>query len=89
MWEHVSDSARDLLKHMLVVDPSQRWTAEELLEHLWFQVRAGEEGGATLEPGPEEGAGAGEEEGGYMPVPSSNASLWVRVWAGCRRRPRR
>jgi len=32
------DSAKDMLAHMMVVDPSQRWTARQLLSHPWFQV---------------------------------------------------
>ncbi|XP_068268561.1 serine/threonine-protein kinase Chk2 isoform X2 [Nyctibius grandis] len=37
-WKHVSDTALDLVKKLLVVDPSKRLTTEEALEHPWLQV---------------------------------------------------
>lgn len=36
-WKHVSDMALDLVKKLLVVDPSKRLTTEEALEHPWLQ----------------------------------------------------
>ncbi|RMC05863.1 hypothetical protein DUI87_17406 [Hirundo rustica rustica] len=36
-WKHVSDMALDLVKKLLVVDPSERLTTEEALEHPWLQ----------------------------------------------------
>ncbi|NXN96759.1 CHK2 kinase, partial [Rhinopomastus cyanomelas] len=36
-WKHVSDVALDLVKKLLVVDPSKRLTTEEALEHPWLQ----------------------------------------------------
>jgi serine/threonine protein kinase len=38
--EHVSPGARDLLKKMLVVDPTKRITMKELLRNSWFNSRA-------------------------------------------------
>ncbi|CBN78657.1 myosin light chain kinase [Ectocarpus siliculosus] len=35
-WRGVSAPAQDLVRRMLVVDPAQRWTAGELLEHPWL-----------------------------------------------------
>ncbi|GLE11626.1 hypothetical protein PINS_up024161 [Pythium insidiosum] len=35
-WDDVSDDAKDLIRKMLVVDPTQRWTAEQLLKHKWI-----------------------------------------------------
>ncbi|CAN0079033.1 unnamed protein product [Ectocarpus fasciculatus] len=35
-WLGVSAPAQDLVRRMLVVDPAQRWTAGELLEHPWL-----------------------------------------------------
>eukprot|EP00636_Phaeomonas_parva_P015134 CAMPEP_0118880926 /NCGR_PEP_ID=MMETSP1163-20130328/20453_1 /TAXON_ID=124430 /ORGANISM="Phaeomonas parva, Strain CCMP2877" /LENGTH=358 /DNA_ID=CAMNT_0006817527 /DNA_START=148 /DNA_END=1221 /DNA_ORIENTATION=+ len=32
-WDHVSESAKDLIDHMLVVNPRKRYTAEEVLAH--------------------------------------------------------
>lgn len=39
IWCAVHDSAKDMLTHMLVVNPSERWTAKKLLQHPWFTVR--------------------------------------------------
>jgi len=36
-WENVSKSARDLVKNMMLYDPSQRCTALEALNHPWIQ----------------------------------------------------
>jgi serine/threonine protein kinase len=38
VWAEVHDSAKDMLSHMMVVDPAQRWTARKLLQHKWFEV---------------------------------------------------
>ena len=35
-WDDVSDTAKDLIGHLLVVDPSQRYTAEQALQHPFF-----------------------------------------------------
>jgi serine/threonine protein kinase len=37
-WDHISDSAKDLLRQMLVLDQNCRITAEEALEHPWIRV---------------------------------------------------
>ncbi|KAG9406675.1 hypothetical protein AC1031_002995 [Aphanomyces cochlioides] len=36
-WDHVSDSAKDLINHMLVVDAKKRFTAEDVLNHPWVK----------------------------------------------------
>ncbi|XP_007890255.1 ribosomal protein S6 kinase alpha-6 isoform X3 [Callorhinchus milii] len=38
-WDTVSDAAKDLLSHMLHVDPHQRFTAEQVLKHPWIACR--------------------------------------------------
>jgi serine/threonine protein kinase len=38
-WEQISDSAKDLVKQMLVVDPNNRITVEEALNHPWIRVK--------------------------------------------------
>ncbi|XP_048370712.1 ribosomal protein S6 kinase alpha-6 [Sphaerodactylus townsendi] len=38
-WDTVSDAAKDLLSHMLHVDPHQRYTAEQVLKHSWITCR--------------------------------------------------
>jgi serine/threonine protein kinase len=40
-WEQISDSAKDLVRKLLTVDPKQRYTAEQVLKHPWIA------GGAT------------------------------------------
>lgn len=35
-WDHVSDEAKDLISKLLVVDPEERLTAREALEHPWM-----------------------------------------------------
>ncbi|XP_059192342.1 serine/threonine-protein kinase Chk2 [Centropristis striata] len=36
-WRHVSDQAKDMVRKLLVVDPSKRMTIEEALQHTWLQ----------------------------------------------------
>lgn len=35
-WDHVSNSAQDLVSHLLTVDPEKRYTIKELMEHPWI-----------------------------------------------------
>lgn len=35
-WKGVSDTAKDFIKKLLMVDPSQRLTADAALEHPWL-----------------------------------------------------
>ena len=44
-WQGVSDSARDFINKLLVIDPSQRMTAEQALQHPWLATDAAEKGG--------------------------------------------
>ena len=36
-WAYISDEAKDLIRHLLVKDASQRYTAEMVLNHPWVQ----------------------------------------------------
>jgi serine/threonine protein kinase len=36
-WSGVSDSAKDLVKKLLVVDVKMRYSAEQVLKHPWMQ----------------------------------------------------
>lgn len=36
-WSHISDQAKDVVRKLLVVDPSKRMTIEEALQHPWLQ----------------------------------------------------
>lgn len=35
-WDDVSDTAKDLIKSILIVDPLKRPTAEQILSHPWI-----------------------------------------------------
>lgn len=37
-WNHISESAKDLVRLMLAKDPNNRLTVEEALEHPWISV---------------------------------------------------
>jgi serine/threonine protein kinase len=34
-WDVISDMAKDLIKHILVVDPTQRYDGDQILAHPW------------------------------------------------------
>ncbi|KAF8843191.1 Pkinase-domain-containing protein [Paxillus ammoniavirescens] len=34
-WDDISSSAKDLIEHLLCIDPAQRYTIDEFLEHPW------------------------------------------------------
>ncbi|XP_068457777.1 serine/threonine-protein kinase Chk2 isoform X1 [Clinocottus analis] len=36
-WRHVSDQAKDVVRKLLVVDPSSRMSIQEALQHPWLQ----------------------------------------------------
>lgn len=36
-WAFISNSAKDLIAHMLVRDPTKRFTADQVLQHKWIQ----------------------------------------------------
>ena len=38
-WENISDDAEDFVKHLLVVHPKQRMTAEQAMKHPWIEQR--------------------------------------------------
>lgn len=37
VWESISNGAKHLVSHLLVVDPTKRYTAKQSLEHLWLR----------------------------------------------------
>ena len=39
-WEHISPSAMDFIKHLIVVDPEKRLSATEALQHPWIRLGA-------------------------------------------------
>jgi len=47
-WSTVSDNAKDFIKRLLVVEPSERMTAEQALEHDWITTELGEDGSKAL-----------------------------------------
>ncbi|XP_024927745.3 calcium-dependent protein kinase 26 [Ziziphus jujuba] len=36
-WDHISESAKDLIRKMLCTDPSRRLTAQQVLDHSWMK----------------------------------------------------
>ncbi|XP_011932662.1 PREDICTED: ribosomal protein S6 kinase alpha-6 isoform X5 [Cercocebus atys] len=38
-WDNISGGAKDLLSHMLHMDPRQRYTTEQILKHSWITHR--------------------------------------------------
>ncbi|KAI0347047.1 Pkinase-domain-containing protein [Trametopsis cervina] len=40
-WDPISPTAKDLITHLLCVDPSQRYTIEEFLNHPWCKAAPG------------------------------------------------
>jgi len=44
-FSDVSDTAKDLINHLLVPDPKLRWTAEQALKHEWLKGEKIPEGG--------------------------------------------
>jgi calcium/calmodulin-dependent protein kinase I len=43
VWDDISDSAKDLIRNLLVKDPSKRFTASHCLEHAWVRGSAANE----------------------------------------------
>ena len=39
-WEHVSDGAKDLIRNLLVTDPTRRFSATDALNHAWIRADA-------------------------------------------------
>ncbi|KAF9146850.1 hypothetical protein BGX30_005060 [Mortierella sp. GBA39] len=40
-WDEISDEAKDLITHLLCVDPNERYTIDQFLAHPW--IKAGEQ----------------------------------------------
>ncbi|KAI0033805.1 kinase-like domain-containing protein [Vararia minispora EC-137] len=40
-WDDISASAKDLITHLLCVDPAERYTIDEFLTHPWIKERSG------------------------------------------------
>lgn len=39
-WDNISDSAKDLISHLLAPNPSQRYSTQEILQHPWLNGSA-------------------------------------------------
>jgi serine/threonine protein kinase len=40
-WKHVSEQAKDLIRHMLDVNPATRYTVDQVLAHPWMRGQGG------------------------------------------------
>jgi len=49
--KNLSPSAKDLLSHLLDVNPSRRYTAEQALDHAWVTGKAAPKGNLLASPG--------------------------------------
>ena len=38
VWQYVSEEARDLVRRLLELEPSRRFTIDEVLAHPWLKV---------------------------------------------------
>ena len=36
LWEPISDAAKDFIRHLLVLNPAERYTAQQALQHYWL-----------------------------------------------------
>ncbi|XP_068616802.1 serine/threonine-protein kinase Chk2 [Brachionichthys hirsutus] len=86
-WRHISDQAKDVVRKLLVVDPSERMTIEEALSHTWLQDPAIVATAQRLmRPNKDEGdrsaAVATEEEGGAEEETESGRSSRKRRHEG-------
>lgn len=55
-WRNISDRAKDVVRKLLVVDPTKRMTIEEALQHPWLQDDEMLRTAQTLMYPPDEGA---------------------------------
>jgi len=37
-WDHISKEAKDIIRHLLIVNPKERLTATEAIHHAWFST---------------------------------------------------
>jgi len=49
-WSGMSEDSKTLIKQMLQLNPRQRFTAEQALNHAWIKDKAAKASGATLAP---------------------------------------
>ena len=47
-WDGVSEGAKDLIRHLLVLDPTDRFSMTQVLSHEWMRGMAGQE--VTVSP---------------------------------------
>mmetsp|Transcript_22174 Transcript_22174/g.48488 ORF Transcript_22174/g.48488 Transcript_22174/m.48488 type:complete len:507 (-) Transcript_22174:191-1711(-) len=48
-WKHVSEDAKNLIRHLIEMDPQKRFTAEQTLRHEWIAKKAPKAVGAHLQ----------------------------------------
>ncbi|XP_070690126.1 serine/threonine-protein kinase Chk2 isoform X2 [Pempheris klunzingeri] len=87
-WKHISDQAKDVVRKLLVVDPSKRMTIEEALDHPWLQDRVMIETAHRLMYGADAAADA-PAAAAAAPAAAAPAAMEVGLASGSSRRKRR
>ena len=76
-WDPISEKAKDFVRKMLTVDPKQRLTVDQCLEHEWLKDEAGKNqhllqmetkgtGTSTVEKLPESTAALKQMKGAFL-----------------------
>ncbi|KAJ3415675.1 hypothetical protein HDV05_004353 [Chytridiales sp. JEL 0842] len=73
-WGHISDSAKDFVKHLLVLDPEKRPTAEECLRHEWLGTESDVDLLSTVKGNYASSKAKGRFKGAVLAVRLANAS---------------
>merc|ERR1719214_525170 len=50
-WKNVSEDAKGLIRHLLKMNPIDRYTAEQALNHVWVRNKAPKSAGVALQKG--------------------------------------
>merc|ERR1712176_513397 len=48
-WKNVSEDAKNLIRSLLKMNPKDRYTAEQALNHVWIKQKAPKASGATIQ----------------------------------------
>ena len=50
-WLNVSDCAKDFISRILVADPKQRMTLEQMMEHKWMKIELERDANLAIDKG--------------------------------------